>query len=347
MHIAQVFNGIVPPQGYGGIERVVYWLIQEFIRQGHQITLIAHRQSQLFKEFPQIQFIDFENAHLVSEQQLGQIDIFHFHNEVIPQWAQHYPYIVTEHGNNKRKMSYQRNTVFLSQSHAKNHNAEYYLSNGIPLGQYPLEKIKQSQLAFMAKLNWRTKNARTAINLSFDTNTPIHLTGGYLKQSRKVWGQWCLKYPFKKHLLHEHGIVDGMEKLQILKSAMCLFYIVNWHEPFALAPHEALACGTPVIASPNGALKEYIQHGENGYLVHSYSEALDAVVMLKSMSDSEREQMAERCRLSAYTIEDSVQQHIAMYEKVLEQRFLYTHEEAKAIKFTNPAAVKINKNFFF
>ena len=347
MHIAQVFNGIVPPQGYGGIERVVYWLIQEFIRQGHQITLIAHRQSKLPKDFPQIQFIDFEHAQLMSERQLGEIDLFHFHNEVIPKWTKLYPYIVTEHGNNKRKMNYERNTVFLSQSHARNHNAEFYLSNGIPLDQYPLEKNKQKEMAFMAKLNWRTKNARSAINLAFDTNTPIHLTGGYLKQSRKVWGQWCLKYPFKKHLIHQHGIVDGKEKLHILKNSMCLFYIVNWHEPFALAPHEALACGTPVIASPNGALKEYIRHGENGYLVHGYSEALDAVAKLKSLSETEQEQMAEQCRLSAYTIEDSVQQHIAMYKKVLEQGFLYTPEEAKTIRFMNPSAIKIKKNLFF
>lgn len=346
MHIAQVFNGTIPPIGYGGIERVIYWLIKEFINQGHRVTLVADAQCAVIEEFPEIQFYDFEQYHLIPETILGDVDIFHFHNDVIQDWIKKYPYVVTEHGNNKRKKQYERNTVFLSQSHAENHNAKYFLSNGIPLEQYPLQLTKKKEIAFMAKLNWRTKNARTAIELAFDTDTPIHLCGGYLKNSRKVWGSWCLKYPFKKHLIAEHGDVDGDEKLDLLKNSMCLFYLVNWHEPFALAPHEAMACGTPVIASSNGALKEYIKHGVNGFLVNNYAEAIETIEILKAMSAEEQGQLAQSCRQSAYSIQASVKQHIAIYEKIQQRCFLYSPEEVASIYFRNPPAVKVRKYLF-
>ena len=346
MHIAQVFNGTIPPIGYGGIERVIYWLIKEFINQGHQVSLIANVHSGIIEEFPQIKFYDFTQHQLIPDKTLSDIDLFHFHNEVIHDWLKKYPYVVTEHGNNKKKKQYERNTVFLSQSHAENHNAKYYLSNGIPLDQYPLQINKKKEIAFMAKLNWRTKNARTAIDLAFDSDTPIHLSGGHLKNSRKVWGRWCLKYPFMKHLITEHGDVDGDEKLNLLKNSMCLFYLVNWHEPFALAPHEAMACGTPVLASSNGALKEYIKHGENGFLVNNYSEAIDTIKLLKGMSTDEQARIAENCRQSAYSIQESVKQHLAIYEKIISSDFLYSMEEANDIHFSNPPAIKVKKYSF-
>jgi hypothetical protein len=47
MKIAQVaplFES-VPPQGYGGTERVVSYLTEELVRQGHQVTLFASGDS--------------------------------------------------------------------------------------------------------------------------------------------------------------------------------------------------------------------------------------------------------------------------------------------------------------
>lgn len=343
MHIAQIFSGVVPPQGYGGVERVIYWLIKEFLSLGHRVTLVADAASQIQQELPQVRFYPFSSVDELGPKELADIDIFHFHNDVVAGWDEQYPYLVTEHGNNKRKTAYRRNTVFLSESHARNHNARFYLPNGIPLAEYPLKTEKRDEIAYMAKLNWRAKNARTAINLAFDTRTPINLTGGDLFQSRKVWGTWLLKYPFRKELIRQHGMVDGNIKLKILMDSMCLFYLVNWHEPFALAPHEALACGTPIIASPNGALNEYVRDGENGHIVHDYAQAKQSINQLRQMSANDRREMAGRCRASAYTIEDSARRHIEIYRKIMDEGFLYTAKEAMDISFRNPPIVKIRR----
>lgn len=343
MHIAQIFDAEIPPTGYGGIERVVYWLVREFHRQGHKVTLIARAPSNVVDECPGVNFLPYHDIEKLPREMLEAFDIAHFHNTVEASWADRYPHLVTEHGNDKRKLVFDRNSVFLSRSHAQNHRATHFLPNGIPLQDYPFSPAKNNKLLFLARLNWRAKNARTAINLAFDTSTSICLTGGELKASRKTWGSWVLRYPFKKSLIEEYGVVDGVQKLQLLKDSMCLYYLVNWHEPFALAPHEALACGTPVLATPNGALAEYIQDGVNGFIVRDYAQAKNAIDRLKSMSPDEREKMAGHCRASAYTIEESVRQHIVMYERILRDGYLYSEEQARAIGFTNPPAVKLKK----
>src|SRR4029450_4909746 len=48
MRIAQVapLAEAVPPGLYGGTERVVSWLTEELVRQGHQVTLFASAYSE-------------------------------------------------------------------------------------------------------------------------------------------------------------------------------------------------------------------------------------------------------------------------------------------------------------
>jgi hypothetical protein len=48
MRIAQIapLAESVPPKLYGGTERVVHWLTEELVRQGHQVTLFASGDSK-------------------------------------------------------------------------------------------------------------------------------------------------------------------------------------------------------------------------------------------------------------------------------------------------------------
>ena len=55
------------------------------------------------------------------------------------------------------------------------------------------------------------------------------------------------------------GHVAGKQKQEILKKAKCLLFPVVWEEPFGLAMIEAMACGTPVLAFPNGAVPEVLE----------------------------------------------------------------------------------------
>jgi len=62
------------------------------------------------------------------------------------------------------------------------------------------------------------------------------------------------------------GFVRGEEKDRVLKKAKAVIIPSEWHESFPISAVEALAQGTPIIASRLGGLPDLITHGENGFL---------------------------------------------------------------------------------
>ena len=59
---------------------------------------------------------------------------------------------------------------------------------------------------------------------------------------------------------------------------------IEWNEPFGIVFAEALACGTPVISSPTGALPEIVRRGTNGFLIDTIDSACEAVRNLPKIS---------------------------------------------------------------
>ncbi|MHC4134303.1 MAG: glycosyltransferase [Planctomycetota bacterium] len=342
MHIVKYIAGITPPPAYGGIERLGFWIIRELVKLGHKVTVITDERSTIGEVLEGVDVLPrmpIERIDVVpppGERDYRDLipkdaDVVHFHATLPLDALPEVPYLVTEHGNRRRFRGYAPNTVFVSKSHAYNHQGDVYVYNGIPIEEYPLQTRKDDFLLFMAVLGWRVKNAKTAIHLSFDSGMPVKLAGGELWRNRKMWGGWMLRAPFKASLIDVVGNVGGAPKLKLLRDARLLFYLVNWEEPFALAAHEALACGTPVLASPNGALPEYLRHGENGFVVSSYREALAAVRQVAAMGPEETAALAARCRESAYPIENTARGYLELYERVAQERWLYPPERARAL----------------
>ncbi len=73
------------------------------------------------------------------------------------------------------------------------------------------------------------------------------------------------------------GEVGDAEKQTLLGGAYAALFPIEWPEPFGLVMIEALACGTPVIASPCGAVPEVIQDGTTGFLAGTVEQALQAL----------------------------------------------------------------------
>jgi glycosyltransferase involved in cell wall biosynthesis len=82
---------------------------------------------------------------------------------------------------------------------------------------------------------------------------------------------------------------------------------IEWEEPFGIVFAEALACGTPVISSPSGALPEIVRPGVDGYLVNSVEEACTAIQNLPKINRRNCRQRAEDC-FSASVITDKYEQ---------------------------------------
>jgi glycosyltransferase involved in cell wall biosynthesis len=73
------------------------------------------------------------------------------------------------------------------------------------------------------------------------------------------------------------GEVGEEEKNELLGNAYAFLFPIDWPEPFGLSMAEAMATGTPVIATPFGSVPEIIEDGKNGFIVNSVDEAVDAV----------------------------------------------------------------------
>jgi glycosyltransferase involved in cell wall biosynthesis len=80
------------------------------------------------------------------------------------------------------------------------------------------------------------------------------------------------------------GEVEGDAKKRLFARATALLMPIRWPEPFGMVMVEALACGTPVIAFPDGAAGEVVQHGRNGFLVADEHEMAQAVAQLPSIN---------------------------------------------------------------
>ena len=276
----------LPVKKYGGIERMLFWLMKELAHLGHEVVLIGHPKSDLSKF--NISLIPMEGKdwhHLVPKD----ADIIHLsYNHIVPCEV---PTIVTLHGNGQPGEVFPANTVFLSEKHAQNHGGNYFIYNALDLEEYPFQERKKewNQFLFLAKASWKVKNLKDCLRGVKASGKHLNVIGG------------TSILPKKNTTFH--GYLDGTEKLNIINSSDALLYPIRWQEPFGLAVIEAMSQGLPAITSPFGSMKELINE-DNGVVVQNFSE------LVETMSISKKD-------YSSLTIRKYVEDnfHISIYAK--------------------------------
>jgi glycosyltransferase involved in cell wall biosynthesis len=320
----------IPPVGYGGTERVVFWLVRAQIAQGLRVSVIAHPDSGIERAVPGAKLIPCERATPFAQVIPRDCDVAHLHRMPPDPDAIAVPHLITEHGNRGPDARLLTNTVFVSESHARIHGRRCFVRNGVPVDDYRYSEDKDRFLLFLARMEWPHKNARTAMDLAIDLDLPLKMSGKYPPWVRpKIWGDWC-RHPIKmRRLVQRLGYVDGDIKLDLLARAPIMFHAVNWHEPGSIVVLESLASGTPVLCTPNGSLPEFVAHGETGWIVESYAQAREAVREAIDFTPQQRRLWAQRCRERVSRIEDTARGYLGLYEKVLAGEALSTPDEKR------------------
>jgi glycosyltransferase involved in cell wall biosynthesis len=90
------------------------------------------------------------------------------------------------------------------------------------------------------------------------------------------------------------GEVDEHEKDELLGNAYAYLFPIDWPEPFGLTMVEAMATGTPVIASRNGSTSEVVRDGVSGFVCSTVKEMIEAVPRVASLNRADCRQHAER-----------------------------------------------------
>ena len=297
MKIALCYDVVLPALRYGGVERIVMGLAHRYREMGHQVFLFCRKGSQL-PDFEHAFFPENWNGGDYAPLLPSDVDFIHIHqSDKLPSSK---PYLVTIHGNASPGEKFLPNTNFVSHSHAQNHNAKYYVLQGIEVEKYPLEKHKQDYVVFMAKAKWRVKNLRTCIDFAHDNKILLKVIGGEGRNS---------KYVEYLGLLGDH---EG--RLDILAKARALLYPTNWDEPCALAPLEAMACGTPVIGSYNGSMPEEVLPG-TGFLCKNYREFVGSFDRLNNLKPESIREIVTR----EFSSQRMAQDYLKLYQLIMER----------------------------
>lgn len=295
MKIALMHDSILPPKTYGGIERIVVSLANEYRRMGHQVVVLCRKGSRLdgFETFDLP--IGYQQSAPDSWLPTG-LDFLHSHQPLPIKPG--IPFLVTIHGNGHAQEKYWKNTNFLSESHCRNHNGKYFVYNGVDPERYSFKAEKQDYYVFLARTTWRVKNLKTAISWANELGVRLEIMGGSGVSRGNV------RY---------NGLVSDQEKIELLANAKALIYPTNWDEPCAGAPLEALACGTPVIASDNGCMSELVRAG-TGVICRDYEALLEAPEALRQVSP-----MACRKAVEEYfSVRRMAEDYLALFAKVIQ-----------------------------
>jgi glycosyltransferase involved in cell wall biosynthesis len=334
MRIAQVapLAESVPPKFYGGTERVVAWLVDEFVELGHEVTLFASGDSRtrgkLHPVWPRALRLgprrtdpNAASALLLEaiSKRAKDFDVIHAHID----WLHlpllrrlGVPFLTTMHGRldlpglpDVIKEFAEAKFVSISDNQRRqlpDANWCGTIQHGLPTKLFRPSYGQGRYLAFLGRLT-AEKGPEEAIRIARAARMPLRIAAKIPRAETAY---------FKKHLephvdgeeVRLIGEVTDTTKQPFLAEAAALLFPIDWPEPFGLVMIEAMACGTPVIAYRSGSVPEVIDDGLTGFIVESEEEAVDAVNRLARLDRRKvREQFEER--FSAHRMARAYESH--------------------------------------
>lgn len=339
MRIAQVapLTEAVPPKLYGGTERVISWLTEALVELGHDITLFASGDSvtsaTLEPGWPRAlrlegQVRDANALHMAMLEKVAQraddFDLIHFHLDYYPFSLfsrLSTPFVTTLHG---RLDLPEHRPVFeafpkapvisISQSQRDLLPTAPWAGtvlHGLPEVLLQPTSAEPSYLAFLGRIS-PEKGLPHAIRVARLSGIPLKIAAKVDRADVDYFNDEI------KPLLDQPGIefigeISDAEKSSFLSGALALLTLIDWPEPFGLVMIEAMACGTPVIAFPRGAVPEIIENGVNGFVVADEAEAVVAVGKLQELSRA-----GVRARfLERFTSRRMAEDYLSIYAKLI------------------------------
>jgi glycosyltransferase involved in cell wall biosynthesis len=303
MRIAQVapLYESVPPKLYGGTERIVSYLTEELVKQGHEVTLFASgdslTQAQLVPVCSQALrldrgCIDQLAHHVVMLQEVmaqrERFDLIHFHIDYL-----HFPLtrllgwttLTTLHGRLDIPdlvpvyKSFPEMPVSSISSAQRQPlpwlNWQGTVYHGLPEGHYDFSGKSGTYLAFLGRTS-PEKGLDDAIEIAHRTGIPLKI-GAKIDNADRQYFDTRIKPLLNSGGIEFLGEIGFPQKNELLGGAAALLFPIAWPEPFGIVMIEAMACGTPVIAYPRGSVPEIVEHGLTGFIVEDVDGAAEAV----------------------------------------------------------------------
>lgn len=335
----------VPPRKYGGTELVIYNLTEALVKRGHRVTLLARSDAQtsarlvpFYHPDPRAQSRHQTRGYLVPNYwqtlQLGwvferakQFDIIHCHIG-----STFFPYsrlittptVLTLHGRlntSEAKVIHQayREQPLVSISNNQRQPLPHLrfirtVYNGIDPATHPLGKGQGNYLAFLGRMS-PEKGPVQAIQAAKRAKMKL-IMAAKVDTVDKEYFNTKVRPLIDGRQIRFVGEIGHREKVRLLQNAVGLLALIQWEEPFGLFMTEAMACGTPVIATHRGSVPEIVADGKTGFVV---GDVTDAVRAIKSLHAISRGACRERV-LKYFSAEAMADGYEAVYQKLVRSK---------------------------
>ena len=341
MRIAQVapLYESVPPKYYGGTERIVSYLTEELVAQGHDVTLFASGDSRTAAELVPMcprslrldrSCIDQLAHHLLMLEQVLQradaFDVIHFHVDYLHfplSRRARYPHVTTLHGRLDMPDLVPLYEEFAEEPLVSISDAQRLplswvnwlgtVYHGLPRDLYRFHPERGSYLACLGRIS-PEKRVDRAIEIAKQVGIPLRIAAKVDKADQEYFDT-VIEPLLHDPLVEFIGEIADDEKNAFLGNAQALLFPIDWPEPFGIVMIEAMACGTPVIAYSHGSVPEVMEQGRTGYIVDELDDAVEAVRRLPRLSRARcREVFEER-----FTAARMARDYVAVYERLVER----------------------------
>ena len=319
----------IPPEKYGGIERIVHFLTEELVKRSHQVTLFASGDSKtkaklvsvtpkslikagyswqdpfwnlenLSTAFKMAEKFDLIHCHLdlwaLPFQDLTKVPVLHtLHNQL-------YKASITREGERKptrleifEKHKKETLAVFISKSERKQSAVRFpknwVIYNGINITQFKFNPKPKSHFIWIARID-PFKGIENAIRATEILDVEL-LLAGRLDPARKKYFETKIR-PHLSRKIRYLGELPQEELSDFYGQAKACLYPIEWEEPFGLIMVEAMATGTPVIAYRRGSVPEIVKNGETGFVVENIEEMVEAMKKIDEIDRAKCRQRVEK-----------------------------------------------------
>jgi len=304
----------VPPRLYGGIERIVDMLAQGLEDRGHEVTLLAHPESDTageLRSYPgrrsRHPWDTLRNTLHVGRLAFSAPDVVHSFGRLaylapllpmgIPKVMSYQRHVTTSRVRWANRLARGGSMMFTGCSDHITAEIQPYapartVYNGVPLDIYDFQPsvADDAPLVFLGRIA-QIKGTHRAVEVARQSGRRLLIAGNVPDEEVDYFDQH-IRPSLDGDQIRHVGPVDDEQKNQLLGRAAAFLMPIEWDEPFGIVMAEAMACGTPVIGTRRGSIPEVVTQGETGFVCEDAEEMVDAVGHIEELS---REACRKRC----------------------------------------------------
>jgi len=327
----------VPPNGYGGIERIVSSLSKEFAKRGHEVFLLANPKSteesatKIFgwKGLSSVKNKDIRTNAFQLKTVVKEIkpDVIHSFSRLLYLYptllttkvpiVQSYQREISKHSTRMASFVGRKRLVFTACGEhmfqkLKNRKKWHAIHNFTDTNFFTDDATISKEYLFWLGRIENIKGTKEAIHVALETNQKLIIAGNIEKRHQPYFLN-AVKPHLSNPLIKYVGLVDDEQKRKWFRGAKAFLFPIKWEEPFGIVMAESMACGTPVIAFNRGSVNEVIENDVNGYKVETISEMIDSI---SKVNEIDREKVRKDAE-NRFSIEVIAAKYLGLFGKIV------------------------------